>query len=193
MIITIGGDAGSGKSTVGRLVADKIGFKFYSVGGIMRQLAVAAGMKVEEFEHQAETHPQTDRQLDVAQQRIGRLQDNVVMEGRLSWKFVPHSFKVFLKVSDDVAAKRIFADHQAGKRGSENAFKTVKDALADVRSRRMSDLARYKKLYNVDPFDPKHYDLIVDTSNKSLTNVVDTILAEFRRRQLDALPHSRKS
>jgi cytidylate kinase len=39
MIITIAGTVGSGKSTVGRIIAKRLGLKHYSIGDLMREMA----------------------------------------------------------------------------------------------------------------------------------------------------------
>ena len=49
MIITIAGAPCSGKSTVGKLLAKKLGFSYFYVGLRLRQMAEAAGVPVHEF------------------------------------------------------------------------------------------------------------------------------------------------
>ncbi|HII15831.1 MAG TPA: AAA family ATPase, partial [Nanoarchaeota archaeon] len=39
MQITIGGVPGAGKSTVAKLIAEKLGYKSYSMGAIRREIA----------------------------------------------------------------------------------------------------------------------------------------------------------
>jgi len=39
MILTITGDLGSGKSTVAKLVSEKLKLKYYSTGSIFRKIA----------------------------------------------------------------------------------------------------------------------------------------------------------
>ena len=39
MKITISGPIGSGKSTVSKILAAKLGYKHYSIGGFMRDIA----------------------------------------------------------------------------------------------------------------------------------------------------------
>ena len=49
MIITISGTPGSGKSTVAKMIATKLGFKHYSTGDFMRQMAKERGISLEEL------------------------------------------------------------------------------------------------------------------------------------------------
>lgn len=181
MIITIGGDAGSGKSTVAQLVAERLGFKFHSIGNLRRQMASARGMTIEEYNKLGETDPSTDKEADAFQEKLGKTEDNFVLEGRLGWKFIPQSFKVFLAVDEKVAAERILKDHQAKRRASEKAIHTIDEALAHLRARRKTDTLRYKKYYNTDFLDMKHYDLVIDTSKSTVEKVADEILEAARK------------
>jgi cytidylate kinase len=177
MIITIGGDAGSGKSTVAQAVAAKLGYKYYSVGNLRRQMAAARGLTIEAYNKLGETDPSTDKEADAYQEKLGKTEDNFVLESRLGWKFVPKSLKIFLSVDEKEAAGRILRDHKEGKRPSEIRMKTLKDALEHIRERRKSDLLRYKKYYNVNHLDKKHYDVVIDTTGKTVEKVAEEVLA----------------
>lgn len=108
MIITISGTAGSGKSTVAKLLAKELDLKHYSIGDLMRKIAEERGLTLLELSKKAEESPDIDQELDKSQIELGKKQDNFVIDGRLSFHFIPSSYKVFLKVSDNEAAKRIF-------------------------------------------------------------------------------------
>ncbi len=181
MIITISGHAGSGKSTVAKLLAKKLGFKHYSAGDLRRQLAQERGLTIEEFNTLGETDPSTDKLADERSTILAKTEDNFILDGRLGWKFIPQSFKIFLDVDPNVAAERSFKDHQAGKRPSEHPLSSVKEALAELKDRQASDTKRYKKLYNVTYDDPRHYDLVIDTSNNSIEQIVGQILDAIKK------------
>lgn len=183
MIITLGGDAGSGKSTVAQAVAKKLNYKYYSVGNLRRQIAAARGLTIEEYNKLGESDPKTDTEADAYQEKLGKTEDNFVLESRLGWKFVPKSLKIFLTVDEKVAAERIFKDHKAGKRPSEKPMKSIKDAVKEIEERRKSDLLRYKKYYNVNHLDKKHYDIILDTTGKTIEQVADEVLIEVKKRK----------
>lgn len=183
MIVTIGGDAGSGKSTVAQLLAKKLEYAYHSVGNLRRQMAAARGLTIEEYNKLGESDPSTDREPDEYQAKLGRTQDNFVLESRLGWKFIPKSFKVFLAVDEKVAAERILKDHKKKHRPSEQTIKTLDEAIKHIRERRKSDLLRYKKYYKIDHLDQKHYDFVIDTSKSTVEKVVDIILEEVKKRQ----------
>ena len=62
-----------------------------------------------------------------------------------------------------------------------DSFQNFEEALAATRDRNEHDRARYLKLYNIDLWDPKHYDLIIDTSEKSPQEVADLIISKLKR------------
>ena len=47
-----------------------------------------------------------DRAIDERSRRLGEERDGLVIDARLAWYFVPHSIKVFLDVTLEVAAGR---------------------------------------------------------------------------------------
>lgn len=177
MIITISGDAGSGKSTTAELVAKKLKLKHYSVGDLQRHLAATRGLTLEAYNKLCARNPKIDKEVDAFQTRLGKTQDNFVIDGRLSWFFIPNSFKIFLKCDEDVAAARVWKDHEAGKRTSEAGVKSVADIAREIRERNAGDTKRYQKTYRVNYRDQKHYDVVLDTSALTPVQTLNAVLA----------------
>ncbi|MCX6741353.1 MAG: AAA family ATPase, partial [Candidatus Parcubacteria bacterium] len=46
MIITLSGKPGSGKTTVAKILAEKLGYKFYSTGDLRGQMAMKRGLTI---------------------------------------------------------------------------------------------------------------------------------------------------
>ncbi len=61
MIITISGKAGSGKSTIAKQLAKKLGLKHYSTGDFMRQMAKDKGVSLLELSRIAEKDKSIDQ------------------------------------------------------------------------------------------------------------------------------------
>src|SRR5689334_16245543 len=99
MIISITGAPGTGKTSVGKLLAKRLGYNFYSVGDLRGKMAMERGLTIDELNKLGEKDASTDTMADDYQRELGRKEDNFIIEGRLSWHFIPHSFKVFLKCS----------------------------------------------------------------------------------------------
>ncbi|MEM3370913.1 MAG: cytidylate kinase family protein [Candidatus Woesearchaeota archaeon] len=176
MIITISGVAGSGKSTVGRILAQKLGLRYYSVGDLRRKMAEQMGITLEELNRLGEENDFTDKSVDEYQKELGSKEDNFVIDGRLSFFFIPNSVKVFLDVSDEEAARRIMKD----KRTAEE-FKSFKEALKGIRRRNESDALRYKKYYGVNVYDKKNFDLVINTDKIPAEEVADRIIRFLKK------------
>ena len=173
MIITISGLPGAGKSTVGRLLAQKLHYPFYSMGNMRRQAALARGLTLAEFNRLGESDPSTDTMVDDLQVKLGQEQKDFVIEGRTGWYFLPQSKKIFLRVDPLVGAQRIFQSLAKNRRPNED--KNLNDVNAVVKStaeRLASDRRRYEKYINADVYDESHYDIIIDTSRVSIDEVV---------------------
>lgn len=166
MIITISGSAGSGKSTLAKKLATTLGWKYYSIGNIRRQKAKKIGLTLAEYNKLGETDPSTDLSVDNYQTKLGQKYDNFIIEGRTSYYFIPHSFKIYLDTEDKVAAQRIFNDLiKSPDRNEDKKIKTLKDTLQSIRARKKSDIKRYKQYFNINVFDHKNYDYVLDTSH----------------------------
>ncbi|GAG16314.1 unnamed protein product, partial [marine sediment metagenome] len=50
------------------------------------------------------------------------------------------------------------------------------DSIEKIKQREQSERKRYKELYNVDYYDKKLYDLVIDTTNLSIKEVVEKII-----------------
>lgn len=161
MIISIGGNQGSGKSILAKRLAEALGWPRYYMGGMRREAAAKRGMTLAEYNKLGETDPQTDLEVDEYQKKLGGTEDNFVIEGRTSWYFIPQSLKLYLDVSDEEGARRIFLANRAGE---DNSIKTLEDAVASVKTRKASDRKRYLQFFGIDTYDLKNYDYIIDTT-----------------------------
>lgn len=184
MIISISGAEGAGKSTIAKMLAAKLGWPRYYMGGISREKAREHGMTLEEYNKWGETDPRRDQEVDEYQQTLGETKDNFVIEGRTSWHFIPHSFKIFLDVSFEEGARRIFNDLQKdSSRNEGNNLKTYEDVLNSLKNRRESDKKRYEKYYQINVFDQSHYNLYLNATNLSIEQVFDKIWAVIKKKK----------
>ena len=169
-IITISGTPGSGKSTIAQKLAEKLNAERIYVGSIRRELAREKGMTLEQLNEYGMTHPETDVDIDqkIAQQaREAAKKDIVIVEGRTQFHFIPESFKIFIKVTVEEGARRIWKQMQNAKdkkQRNEGEVKDINALINDIKKRIDNDKKRYKKYYNLDHMDETHYDLVVDTT-----------------------------
>jgi len=180
MIITLAGTPASGKGTVGKLLAKKLGFPAYSTGQMRRDEAAKKGMTIEEFNDWSLKNKVGDKFFDDKQKDMGETQDNFVIDGRLAWYFIPNSIKVFLDVDIDEASRRRFAEINKPGRAEEHAqtFEEVKKIIVD---RTKHDLERYTALYGISSYDKTKFDIIIDTTELSPEQVTDAILGSIKK------------
>lgn len=173
MKITISGSLGSGKSSVAKSLASKLNFEHFSMGDFQRMLAAEKGMSILEFADYVMDNPEIDRLTDSKLEQIGKEKDNFVVDSRLGWYFIPDSLKIFLQVSDEESARRIYQDS----RKDEEENTSLNETSENIKQRKDAEIRRYQTLYSIDYYDPKHYDLLIDTNDITISQVVDKIIS----------------
>lgn len=177
MIITISGDIGSGKSTVGKLLMKKLGYQYLSTGSIQRKIAEEMGMTTLELNILSETDHSIDKKIDGYTSALSDNNEDYIVDSRLAWHFIPDSYKVFLSCEQEIAASRIFHDHN---RISDEDKSSIDLLLQKIIDRRKSEKRRFLKKYGVDFEDYSNYDMIIDTGYFSPEQVAELILDGVR-------------
>ena len=177
-IISLGGELASGKGTVSKILMERLNFGVYKNGDYFRKLAKDMGMDVTSFNVYVKQHPEIDRQIEQSASEYAKENDNFIIDARLGWYAVPESFKVYLKVDIDVAAKRALSDKL--RKDSEN-FKTLEEQKQDLQKRYQLENERYWQLYKVRKEDESNYDLVLDTSFLTPEQVADKIEEEYKK------------
>jgi CMP/dCMP kinase len=178
-IITVAGSPGSGKSSTAKALAAALGFRHFSSGDLFRQLAAERGLSIEAMNLSAELQRDIDLKVDNLLQDMYRTEDQLVIDSRMAWRWMPGSFKVFLVLDPDTAAERVFNNLRAEGRQSEDAT-SVEDARRSIDRRFASEQRRYQALYGVNPTDPLNFDLVVNTRQNGLKTVTAMVLAAYR-------------
>ncbi len=173
--ISVTGDLGSGKSTVCRYLKENFGLNVYSIGQIQRSLAQKYEMDIFEFNKYMETHPEIDEEIDTELTKIGKRDEDMVLDSRMAWHFVPDSYKVYLSVQLDAAARRVMRDE----RGAVESYSSLDEAKKRLVARKKSENLRYITKYGVDCSDPSNYDLIIDTTSLTPEQVAETIMSRL--------------
>jgi cytidylate kinase len=172
MIITLGGLPGSGKTTVARLLADKLKMEYINAGDIFRNLAAKKGMTLEEFGFFAERNPNIDRAIDKKLLEIAR-RDNVILEGRLAGIMLElndvEALKVWLEAPLETRVERV----------SGRDTKSFEASMSDTQTREKSEWDRYYNIYHVDIRDLSVYNMVVQTQDKTPDQIADEIITRF--------------
>ncbi len=177
-IITITGDIASGKGTVTSLLKKELGYEIYKNGEYVRKLAKEMNMSIVEFQEVLNNNEEIDKQVEKSAQQYAKEHDNLIIDARLGFYAVPHSFKVYLKVELEEAAKRAYAD---ALRKDTEQYESIEVAMKDIKYRYEQENMRYLKTYGVKRDDMSNYDLVIDTTNKTPEEVSNIILDEYKK------------
>ncbi len=176
MIITLGGLPGSGKTTVARILADRLKMEYINAGDIFRNLASKKGMTLEEFGFFAERNPNIDKAIDKKLLEIAR-RDNVILEGRLAGIMLElndvEALKVWLEAPLEVRVERI----------SGRDTKSMEAAMADTQMREKSEWDRYYNIYHVDIRDLGVYNLVIQTQDRTPEDIANEIIDKYEEAQ----------
>ena len=168
--ITISGDIGTGKSTLGRLLAEKLGWQYLSAGNFFRDWYKSKGMDVSKVYGIPEKE---DRKMEESFKKQMEEKQNVIFESRLAgWlaKDYPETLKVLCIVEEEEAYKRV------AKRDSVSEEEAKE--LSNQRSKDLKD--KFEKLYGVSDFlDAKYFDLVINTTNLSPGEVLGKVLEKL--------------
>ena len=171
MKITITGTPGSGKSSIGKMLAQRFDLRYYSIGDLMDKIAMEKHVSLTELSKLAEETDEVDKKLDGEQIKL-KDQKEFIIDSRLGWFFIPNSIKLFLDVNIDEASKRIFNDNRTHEKENTDLETTKENIMRRIESERK----RYKKYYEVDFYNPDLYDLFIDTTQLTKDEVYQKIV-----------------
>ncbi len=160
MLVTISGEPGSGKTTVARLLAKRLGLPHVYAGDLYRREAERRGLTLEEFNRLCERDHSIDRRLDA--DMAGRAREgNVVLEGRLAGFVAAQegldALKVWLTASEEVRARRV----------AQRESRDWRDVLRINHQRHGSDAKRYQEIYGFNLADKGLYDVVLNTDEQT--------------------------
>lgn len=149
---------------------------------MVRRILAQDGMTLSQYNTKADDDHTLDEKVDAALRAL-REQSDIVIDSRLGFYWLPESFKVYLDLDLEVATARIYKDaidNDLRQRSGEGAASLV-EVARQVRDRMNNERSRFRSLYGVDPFNPEHFDLIIDTSRHSPQTVALTIFDSYRK------------
>jgi CMP/dCMP kinase len=172
-LVAVAGLPGTGTTTLCRLLSARIGQPHVYAGQLFRDMAKEHGMSVTEFGDYAEAHPEVDTELDKRMIEVAR-KGGVVLEGRMvAWHIrQAHApaLKVLLEAPEEVRARRV-ADREGAK--------DWRAVLTENRHREASEAKRYREIYGFDPNDPRHYDVVIDSSTRTPDEIANAVMAHM--------------
>ncbi|WP_299386014.1 viperin family antiviral radical SAM protein [uncultured Lacinutrix sp.] len=171
--ITLSGFAGTGKSTVGKLIERQLKFEFISVGNYTRTFAMETyGMTINQFQKHCNSHPELDHLIDDKFKTECNSKDNIVIDYRLGFHFIDNAFNVLLKTSDKKASKRISLGSRVDEVTSPEGIKLRNETMR----------TRFIERYNVDFTNETNYDLVINTDDLTPKEVSQQIIKHYQER-----------
>lgn len=180
-IITIAGRPGSGKSTTSKGVAEELGYQHFSSGDLFRAIGKERGINVTQTNLAAEKDGDIDYLVDQRLRDIGATEDQIVIDSRMAWHWMPYSFKVYLDLDLETAARRILQNIEPARMESEHIPSDPSEYAAALQDRLDSEARRYEALYSVNPYDHANYDLVVDAHALDVEEVLQEILVKYKQ------------
>ena len=180
LVIAISGPPGSGTTTIGKYVAEKLNLKFFSPGLYFKKLSreknqSKAAMKLlkTRFGSSEALHKHID-ELQVKMAEKG----NIVVEGTLSIHFLKNitNLKIWLDTPLEIRAKRT----------SKRDRIPWKRLMNEILERERIERKVWKKTYGFDYFDQKNEaDLVLDTSHMTVEKTVRKVLQFVKEKQFN--------
>lgn len=181
-IITISGKPGSGKSSTADKVAEMLNYTRHSSGDMVRQVLKQHHLTLAEYNTKAKDDHSLDAQVDNILREL-RNDNDIVVDSRLGFYWLPESFKVYLDLDMEVATARIYKDAVSNTSRSEagEGTSSLLEVAKQVRERMMEEQNRFLTMYHVDPYSLEHFDLIIDTSRHSPQTVALAVFDSYKK------------
>src|SRR5579859_5169018 len=157
-IITLCGLPGSGKSSTADKVAQALGYERFSGGDFMREVGRRRGLSIDQTNVAAIEEPSFDQEVDDAIRSAGE-RENLVIDSRTAFYFIPGSFKVFLKLDPRIAAERTFEQIKNEGRIAQDGG-SLEEVYRKLLVRIHNERTRYKTKYGFDYLNETQFDLV---------------------------------
>jgi cytidylate kinase len=168
--IAICGPVAAGSTTTARLLSQKLKIPHKSAGDFFRQYMLKHNIPLPQKE---KVPDDIERKIDKELTDLIASQKPIIIEGLYIGYFshnMSHVLKVLLTCDQKVRIQRALSRTH-----------THKETAQDVIDRDLAHDLKFRKLYTDENFlDPKFFDLIIDTTNTSIEEVMIRIIQKFK-------------
>jgi cytidylate kinase len=162
------------------ILAERLGYKKFSTGDFTRELAAERGITLEAFNELIANSKDIDLLIDAELERIEHEEDFYIVDSHLAFHFIPSGFSVYLDISLDTSAERVFNDKHAEIRiKSGDTMKTLEEAKMRTKKRILNHEERYLRHYGIDPYVASQYTHTIDAEKYNQAEVADQIIAAY--------------
>ncbi|MEM3422639.1 MAG: cytidylate kinase family protein [Candidatus Bilamarchaeaceae archaeon] len=172
MIIAVWGFTGSGKNTLGELLAKSLGYPVISP--TFKDIAAKEGISLMEFQKKAELDHNIDKKFDeLLKEQVAATKGNCVVTTWLGPWMVKADLRIKINVPLDVRAARV------AKRDNIS----LEEARKHVEERDRQNIERYRKVYGIDITDDSIFDLQLDGEKNSPEELLRQVLYFIKKRE----------
>jgi len=166
VIITISGLPGSGKTSVGKIIAKRLKIKFFSIGNMVREYAKDNKIPLDEMEKLISEDYSVNVAIDDKQKKLLKYKSFIIDSRIGAFIFKNANFRIYIHASFKKRIERI----------ARREKKSIAKAGYETRIRERNELKQYKRHYNIDYRNKKYYNLIINTENLDENQTADRII-----------------
>lgn len=168
--IAICGPVAAGSTTTAELLSEKLKIPYKSAGNFFRQYMLKHNIPLPQKE---KVPDDIERKIDKELTDLITSEKPIIIEGLYIGYFsrnIRHILKVLLTCDQEIRIQRALSRNH-----------THKETAQDVIERDLAHDLKFRKLYADENFlDPKFFNLVIDTTNTSVEEVVIRIIQKFK-------------
>jgi cytidylate kinase len=168
--IIICGNVGTGTSTLGKALAENLGWKYLSAGDFFREYHKEHSIPLWD---KAAIPDELERKIDSEFLEKIKNESNYIFDAHYAGWFardIKDAFKILLVCDKETATQRILAREH-----------THQESPQEIETRRVQLRDKFHKLYSPDDYeDPKWFDLVIDTTTNNSGKTVEIALEKLK-------------